>query len=69
MLHIFWTVLDMLYTIHMLDTLCTNYVATMFVQEINQRSVFSTMGCISTNMFLPRYDLKILFFVVRLPWS
>ena len=29
----------------------------------------STMGCTSTNMFLPRYDLKIMFFVERLPWS
>ena len=35
-LHIFQTVLDMLDTIHMLDTLGTNYVATMLVQGINK---------------------------------
>ena len=35
-LHIFYTVLDMLDTIHMLDTLGTNYVATMLVQGINK---------------------------------
>ena len=35
-LHTFQTVLDMLDTIHMLDTLDTNYVTTMLVQGINK---------------------------------
>ena len=35
-LHIFQTVLDMLDTIHMLDTLGTNYITTMLVQGINK---------------------------------
>ena len=35
-LHIFKTVLGMLETIHMLDTLDTNYAKTMLVKDINK---------------------------------
>ena len=55
------------YVGHARHQLCSDYARTG--NQITNVVCSSTMGCISTNMFLPRYDLKIMFFVERLPWS
>ena len=55
------------YVGHARHQLCSDYARTG--NQITNVVCSSTMGCISTNMFLPRYDLKITFFVERLPWS
>ena len=53
------------YVGHARHQLCSDYARTG--NQITNVVCSSTMGCISTNMFLPRYDLKITFLLKDFP--